>query len=218
MVQGNFNFRIFFSHLQKNCFNAWKFKNLVLAAEEYVIHEFQREKGELPTLEHTSLILIALKEEAEKIRDEFAEKIFWPLINAVLVTVYTSIAKRKLEVYEEQGKKIETYIKKLDSEKSECIGKISVLKEVKTRINKSSVFSETALNQNEKAVERVEEDEETPDQGNFEQIKNQIIEDSNTIVENLKMIENEQESNFQDYLKKLGNVMINQKLLRNFSK
>lgn len=70
----------------------------------------------------------------------------------------------------------------------------------------------------EKVDERVEDEEETPDQGNFEQIKNQIIEDSNTIVENLKMIENEQETNFQDYLKKLGNVMINQKLLRNFSK
>lgn len=164
-------------------------------------------------------MLIKLKEEAEKIRDEYSEKIFWPLINAVLVTVYTSIAKRKLEVYEEQGKKIETYIKKLDSEKSECTGKISVLREVKTRINKSTVFSETGKNQAfEKAEERVEDEEETPDQGNFEQIKNQIIEDSNTIVENLKMIENEQESNFQDYLKKLGNVMINQKMLRNFSK
>lgn len=192
---------------------------MVLAADEYVIHEFQREKGELPTLEQTSLVLISLKEEAERIRDEYSEKIFWPLINAVLVTVYTSIAKRKLEVYEEQGKKIEIYIKKLDSEKSECNGKISVLKEVKTRINKSTVFSESVAHKYvEKVEDREDEEEETPDQGNFEQIKNQIVEDSNTIVENLKMIENEQETVFQDYLKRVGNVMINQKQLRNFYK
>jgi hypothetical protein len=107
----------------------------------------------------------------------------------------------------------------LESEKSECVGKISVLKEVKTRINKSSVFSENVVKNDVAYVDDVVEDEEeTPDQGNFEQIKKQIIEDSTTIIENLKMIENEQETNFQDYLKTLGNVMINQKSLRNYNK
>ena len=83
-----------FDFFKKNCFNAWKFKNIILACEEYVIHEYQRVNGELPSLDKVAEEFVALKKEAEKYHDELAEKVFWPLINAVLVIIYSSIAKK----------------------------------------------------------------------------------------------------------------------------
>lgn len=167
--------------------------------------------------------LVNLKEEVEKVRDEYAEKIYWPLINAVLVTVYTSIAKRKLEGYTDQNVKVNKKIDGHEAEKNECNGKIAVLREVKSRIKPSNVKEDQNLfDKIKKGVKEVKDivvnGEATIDGEKFEDMKKQIIDDSNTVVENMKVIENEQENNFQEFLKKLGSVLINQKTLRNYKK
>jgi len=138
------------------------------------------------------------------------------LINAVLVTVYTSIAKRKLEGYTEGNESIKRRISKWEAEKNECNGKISVLREVKTRITKSVVYSESIIEKGIKSVKKaLTKEEEVTADPDFDEMKEKIIEDSNTIVENLKNIENEQENDFQEYLKSLGRVLISQKALIN---
>lgn len=172
--------------------------------------------------------LVTLKDEIEQVRDEYAEKIYWPLINAILVTVYTSIGKRKLEGYNDQNVITNKKITGFEAEKNECNGKIEVLREVKSRIKPNSVKDESTVLDKTKKGEKedkgimvngeIETAKATKEGDKFEEIKKQIIDDSNTVVENMKVIENEQESNFQEFLKKLGSVLINQKTLRNYKK
>lgn len=160
------------------------------------------------------------------------------MINAILVTVYTSIAKRKLETYEENEENFNKSISKFESERSEAKGKMSVLKEVKLNITKSVTYKsqihqgeEGLLSMIKRGVKKVigedgkerhynekgEEITETPvSNEEFERQKNQIVEDSYAVIEEMKNLENEHEENFQGYLKKLGEVMLNPKKLKTF--
>jgi len=177
---------------------------MVLGNTEYIIHEYQRENGVLPTLEKISMELVALKEEAEKIRDDQAESIYWPLINAVLVTVNTSIAHRRIETYEEIIRRSQETVLKISGERSECIGEIKVLNEVRLHI-----------------VEDVDDEKKAAETGPQEGSKTsltkkcrEIAERTESVVENLKAIENEHENIFHDYLKSLGNSCVNSKVLK----
>lgn len=97
------------------------------------------------------------------------------------------------------------------------------MREVKTRITKSVVYSESFVAQAKKEINEIknnaekEDDENTPSNEEFEAQKQQIIDDSNTVLENLKVIENDQEECFQAYLKKLGNALVNTSSLKNIS-
>lgn len=215
MVQG----KIF---IKKNCYNSWKFKNLLLASDEFVIHEGHKLGDKPLTLELCAEELIKLKQEAEKIRDEHAEDIFWPLINSCLVTVYTSIARRKLDSYSDSKKKSESLVSKLEADNNENKGKISVLNEVKSKISSNlknteqSLFDKVKSTVKEITTSKTSENEQVNDE-EFIKLRNQIVNDSNEIIENMKEIENNQENNFQEYLKKLGDALINLRKLRNYS-
>lgn len=215
----------FYYYIKKNCFNAWRFKNMVLAADEYIIHEYQRENGELPTLEKIAIHLLKLKDEAEKIRDENAEKIYWPLINAVLVTVYSSIARRKLDTYNDNNNALKAIIEKLEAQKNEYKGKITVLNEVRGKISQSIDKENTWLQKVTKDVKNavgygeknknVEGQDETQvNNEEFENMKTQIMDDSFLVIENLKEMESKHETNLQNYLKVLGKILVNNKTLK----
>lgn len=199
--------KVTFDFFKRNCFNAWKFKNLILACDEYVIHEYQRENGELPTLEKISLELIKIKAEAEKIQDEQAVNVFWPLANAVLTIVYNSIATKKMVGYNEVINKSKGSILKYDAEKNDNHGKIVILEEVKSKIvnyQKSYSGIDKVENQSHGGAE-VEEVMEKINQFNFQ---------SNEIIENLKTMKNSQEENFYSYLKNVANSLIHQRVLK----
>jgi len=174
--------------------------------------------------------LIHLKDEAEKIRDQYSENIYWPLINAVLVTVYSSIAKKKLEAYYDNEKSLKDGIDKLEAEKHECKGKLSVLREVRGRISVSLSKNETWLQRTIKDVKEavgvnkqdsaqvggVEGEERTPiNEEEFESQKQQIYDDSYLVIEKMKSLENDHETNFQDFLKSLSRILINNRTINN---
>jgi len=212
------------------CFDAWKFKNIILASENFVVHESSRVEGNLPTLETISDILIDLKHEAENTKEDSTETVYWPLTNTILVIVYTSIAKKKLELYNEKAAAIDATIKKHESLKSEAQGKIAILKEVKADVNKNTSMRGTSeeslfnrikreakeyvgINDGAKNNERPLNIDEGMIDEVFEANKKKIIDESYQIIENMKNIENEQEENFQNYLKKLGNSLVTEKKL-----
>jgi len=202
-----------FEFYKKLCFNSWSFKNHMLASEEFVIHDYQKEDGVLPSMEKVAESLIKLKQEAESKRDEEAEAIFWPLINAVLVIVYTSMARRRLDAYNERIENCNKNIKKLTTDKNECTGKISVLNEVKGKVSKTlgenvsvddnanirninNAGSISAIVNKNKLIERCQK----------------IVDQSNEVVEELKRVDYEIEDKFQAFLKNVGNSLISSKL------
>lgn len=199
--------KVTFEFFKKNCFNAWKFKNLVLASDEYVIHEYQRENGELPTLEKISLELVKIKSEAEKIQDELAVNVFWPLANAVLTIVYNSIANRKLVSYNDTITKSKSNISKLEAEKNDNHGKIIILEEVRNKIMNSHKIVSGDKEEIIAPVGSVDMDE-------ILQKINQFNSQSNEIIENLKTMKNSQEENFYAYLKNVANSLIHQRILK----
>lgn len=199
--------KVTFEFFKKNCFNAWKFKNLILACDEYVIHEYQRENGELPTLEKISLELVKIKSEAEKVQDELAVNVFWPLANSVLTIVYNSIANRKLTSYNDTITKSKANISKLEAEKNDNHGKIIILEEVRNKI----MNSHKIVNSSEK--------EEVVPEGSVDMNEillkiNQFNSQSNEIIESLKTMKNSQEENFYAYLKNVANSLIHQRVLK----
>lgn len=195
-----------FDFFKRNCFNAWKFKNLILACDEYVIHEYQRENGELPSLEKISLDLIKIKSEAEKIQNDLSINVFWPLANAVLTIVYNSIASKKLIGYNEIINKSKANIVKLEAERNDNHGKIIILEEVKSKILN---FQKTLP---EKTEVRSQGDPKEVDE--ILQKINHFNTQSNEIIESLKTMKNNQEENFYSYLKDVANSLIHQKLLK----
>jgi len=195
--------RITFDFFKKLCFNAWKFKNLVLACEEYVIHEFQRENGELPTLDKIAEKYLNLKKEAEASKDELTGKIYWPLINCVLVIIYTTIAKKRLETYAENIAKSNKTIVSLEAEKNDNHGKIVMLEEIKTRI----VRVTSSLTSPIKKDKAVEVHEENIDMDHYK-------DESQRIIEELKKIKNDQETEFYVYLKNIAKSLLHQKNMK----
>jgi hypothetical protein len=197
--------RITFDYYKRLCFNAWKFKNLVLACEEYVIHEFQRENGELPTLDKIAEKYLNLKKEAEATKDELTGKIFWPLINCVLVIIYTTIANKRLQTYGENIAKSNKNIVSLEAEKNDNHGKIVMLEEIKARIIRatSSIITSPVKNK-DKAAEGKEENID------MEHYKDE----SQRIIEELKKIKNDQETEFYVYLKNIAKSLLHQKNLK----
>lgn len=160
-------------------------------------------------------------------RDKYAENIYWPLINAVLVTVYTSIAKKKLDTYSDNEISLRKKISDLEGEKSECKGKISVLNEVKQKItltvSKNESFFQkvvkevkhvTGIENKKPEEQQVIEIEKSSYDPEFENKKQRIIDDSYIVIEQMKKIEDEHENNFQEYLKSLAKVMVNNKVLK----
>lgn len=199
--------KVTFEFYKKHCYNAWKFKNLVLACDEFVIHEYQRVNGELPTLEKISLDLIKIKSDAEKIQDEQAISVFWPLSNAVLTIVYNSIATKKMVGYSEVINKSKANILKYDAEKNDNHGKIVILEEVKSKIlNYQKTYSiGDQINNSQYSGAEVEEVMNKISQFNSQ---------SNDIIESLKTMKNSQEENFYSYLKNVANSLIHQRVLK----
>ena len=195
-----------FDFFKKNCFNAWKFKNIILACEEYVIHEYQRVNGELPSLDKVAEEFVALKKEAEKYHDELAEKVFWPLINAVLVVIYSSIAKKRSETYKDTIEASKKIIAGLEVEKNDNHGKIVMLEEIKSKIIRSSAISP----QKERKQPEGKKEGDIADGKNLDQYK----EETDRIIEALKSIKNEQESDFYVYLKNIAKSLLHQKNMK----
>lgn len=196
-----------FDFFKKNCFNAWKFKNIILACEEYVIHEYQRVNGELPSLDKVAEEFVALKKEAEKYHDELAEKVFWPLINAVLVIIYSSIAKKRSETYKDNIEASKKVIVGLEDEKNDNHGKIVMLEEIKSKIIRSSGMSP----QKERKPENKNVDHDKADKGKS---LDEYKEETDRIIEALKSIKNEQESDFYVYLKNIAKSLLHQKNMK----
>jgi hypothetical protein len=204
--------------IKKNCFNAWRFKNLVLCSDEYIIHEYQRENEVLPTLEKIAMLLLKLKDDAEKIKDKDAEKIYWPLINAVLVTVYSSIARRKLDTYNDNNDALKATVEKLEAQKNECKGKITVLNEVRGKISQSidkeNTFLQKVTKDIKSAVNGGKEGQTQVSNEEFEKTKNQIVDDSYAIIDSLKEMDSKQEDNLVNFLKALGKTLVGKKTLK----
>jgi len=139
------------------------------------------------------------------------------LINAILVIVYSSIARKRNETYQERINSCKTTNEAFDAEKNLNNGKILVLKEVRQRIARSAGINEEDLISKAKKSFKVEKNENivvnTSNSSNSEKIK-QIFEESEDIVENLKRIQNEQEGEFHSYLKSLGDILVSQKILK----
>ncbi len=174
--------------------------------------------------------MIELKSQAENCKEEISESVYWPLINTILVIVYTSIARKKLDLYNEKSAALDLAIKKHESNKAEAQGKIALLKEVKADVNKNTSMKysgdESLFNRIKREVKEVvgmndgAKNNERPlniDEGMIDEVfeanKKKIIDESYQIIENMKSIENEQEENFQNYLKKLGNSLVTEKKL-----
>ena len=174
--------------------------------------------------------MIELKSQAENCKEEISESVYWPLINTILVIVYTSIARKKLDLYNEKSAALDLAIKKHESNKAEAQEKITLLKEVKADVNKNTSMKysgdESLFNRIKREVKEVvgmndgAKNNERPlniDEGMIDEVfeanKKKIIDESYQIIENMKSIENEQEENFQNYLKKLGNSLVTEKKL-----
>jgi len=163
--------------------------------------------------------LLKLKKEAETIHDNLAESIFWPLINAILVIVYSSIARKRNETYQERISSCKTINVDLEAKKNLNKGKIDVLKDVRKDIARSAGLNEEDLISKAKNSIKGDKNEVVTGTGSFnnsstnDSIK-QIFEESEEIVENLKRIQNEQEGEFHSYLKSLGDIIVSQKILK----
>lgn len=198
---------ITFDNYKKICYNSWRFKNQILAAEEFVVHEFQKEGKEVMTLEKFAITMNGLKKEAEKYKDEIAEKIFWPLINSILVVIYSTIAKKRKTTYEENIEKSNKKIEGFEAEKNDNKGKINLLEEMKRKILKNSSIQKPSQKVN---IEREDSLEEV-DGGELKKELDGLKDESQRIMEELKRIKNEQENEFYVYLKNIAKVLLHQK-------
>lgn len=198
---------ITFDNYKKICYNSWRFKNQILAAEEFVIHEFQKEGKEVMTLEKFAITMNGLKKEAEKYKDEIAEKIFWPLINSILVVIYSTIARKRKTTYEENIEKSNKKIEGFEAEKNDNKGKINLLEEMKRKILKNSSIQKPSQKVN---IEREDSLEEV-DGGELKKELDGLKDESQRIMEELKRIKNEQENEFYVYLKNIAKVLLHQK-------
>lgn len=198
---------ITFDNYKKICYNSWRFKNQILAAEEFVIHEFQKEGKEVMTLEKFAITMNGLKKEAEKYKDENAEKIFWPLINSILVVIYSTIARKRKATYEENIEKSNRKIEGFEAEKNDNKGKINLLEEMKKKILKNSSIQKPSQKVN---IEREDSLEEV-DGGELKKELDGLKDESQRIMEELKRIKNEQENEFYVYLKNIAKVLLHQK-------
>jgi hypothetical protein len=201
---------ITFEYYKKLCYNAWRFKNQILAAEEFVIHEFQKDGKEVVTLEKMAVTMNSLKKEAEKYKDETAEKIFWPLINSILVVIYSTIAKKRKITYEELIEKSNKRIEGFEAEKNDNKGKIYLLNEMKIKISKGSASISRPERPDKASIVRKDSLEEV-DGGEVKKELDELKDESQRIMEELKRIKNEQENEFYVYLKNIAKVLLHQK-------
>jgi hypothetical protein len=202
-----FEISITYDNYKKFCYNSWRFKNQILAAEEFVIHEFQKDGKEVMTLEKFAITMNGLKKEAEKYKDENAEKIFWPLINSILVVIYSTIARKRKATYEENIEKSNKKIEGFEAEKNDNKGKINLLEEMKRKILKNSSIQKPSQKVN---IEREDSLEEV-DGGELKKELDGLKDESQRIMEELKRIKNEQENEFYVYLKNIAKVLLHQK-------
>ena len=202
---------ITYEYYKKLCYNSWRFKNQILAAEEFVIHEFQKDGKEGMTLEKFAITMNGLKKEAEKYKDENAEKIFWPLINSILVVIYSTIAKKRKANYEESIEKSNKKIEGFEAEKNDNKGKINLLEEMKKKILKNSNLQRPAAHSAERENVEREDSLEEVDGGELKKELDGLKDESQRIMEELKRIKNEQENEFYVYLKNIAKVLLHQK-------
>jgi len=103
---------------KKITFDAWRFKNMILACDEYVVIDslkryFVAEGESEGTLadEHIlskiMTIIDAIKIEAEKVyekkKDENVKHVFLPAMNALMVVVFLSIGTKRVKIHKEKN-------------------------------------------------------------------------------------------------------------------
>jgi hypothetical protein len=111
-----------FEFFKKKCFDAWRFKNILLAADEYVILDYVKKlyveiqdpnplKCEEQILGKIMTILDDLKKDAEEIdknkKSSVLAKVYWPLMNTLMTIIFLSIGNKRVKIHKE---KIDTVI------------------------------------------------------------------------------------------------------------
>lgn len=144
-----------FNNYKRFCFDPWKFKNQVLAAEEYIILEYVKrlfiqeignnvsaERYDEEILGKIMNSLDAIKAEAEGLdknkRSKNLEKIFWPLINTLMIIVFLSIGNKRVKLHRERIQKLQGENKKRNDENTEMLGQIKLLEDLKVKISKET--------------------------------------------------------------------------------
>lgn len=205
--------RIIFENYKKFCFNAWKFKNEVLAKEEFIVYEYQGKDNVRPSLEEIIVYLQGIKDEVESLQDDYAEEIFWPLTNAIIISVYITIGQQRIKNHHTNIGKYKSNSEKLSREISEMKGKKQTLIDLKNYNHGRSGSDDRKYTDqdlaNDEDYDRKEEVEETPE---YLRNKNNLVE-SERLIENLKTIKNDMEGMFHSYLKCLGNDIVKPKNL-----
>ena len=155
------------------------------------------------------------------------------MINAVLVVVYNTIGKQKLEMYNDLISKAKNSISNYEAEKNDNHGKIVMLEEIREKVLKNSGHSPLVKNDNiEDSLDNENNNYDLNDNNynhnnndevNYENEKlynqieenlNKFTEETSNITEFLKNIKEQQEDKFYGFIKDISDVLLHQNALK----
>jgi len=142
-----------FNFFKKLCFDSWRFKNLVLACDEYIVIDYVKKyyaievnasgevHGDEDILGKIMNVIDSLKLEAEKANegrkqhlDPRLDDVFLPAMNALMVIVFLSIGNKRVRLHKEKVVTLKAAMKKNIDENYEVNGQIKLLEDLKNRI------------------------------------------------------------------------------------
>jgi hypothetical protein len=100
-----------FEFYKKLCFDSWRFKNQVLACNEFIIVSVEGGRKEDYSLRKIMDILDELRIESDKHKTKDDMNIFWPLIDTLMVIVYLSIIYKRSKQHRDEHNKVKNIYK-----------------------------------------------------------------------------------------------------------
>lgn len=135
-----------FPLFKRFCYNAWKFKNFLYAADDFQFFHEDSKQNLDEAHDEVWDNLLSLKAEMYKNWDDIAEQVFKPLYCVVVYTIYQSIANKNLRLYRKIISSCEEKISDLLAEKSINTGKLEILEEMKSKILRSHALRSSMKN------------------------------------------------------------------------
>jgi len=194
---------------KKITFDAWRFKNMILACDEYVVIDslkryFVAEGESEGTLadEHIlskiMTIIDAIKIEAEKVyekkKDENVKHVFLPAMNALMVVVFLSIGTKRVKIHKEKIVTLKAENKKKNEENYEIDGQVKLLDDLRARI-----IRERSEQGNTK---------EPVDPSNEYKKQLSAIQDAKKSINQLRQLKNELENNYHNLLRSVAKNLV----------
>lgn len=136
-----------FNQFKLCCFNAWKFKNVLLNSEEFLpCNQFLINNTE-ENYQATWDILNSIKTDMlAHMNDESTIQVYYQLYKIAKLILYESIIKRNMKANKEKAELCKKGIGSMMAEKAINLRKIEILEEVKSKILRSHAVNTSLKN------------------------------------------------------------------------